>query len=95
MKKLFFKLFGRKPALVYTAQAIRSCVELSKSGQRTREPKVHISVCSRNGMAGVMTKPDTVQGNAFVEMYGDTYSSILGVPLVDRRDPKQPLGDKK
>jgi hypothetical protein len=60
-------------------------VILSKSGQKTPTPHVHISVGSRRGSAGIMTEPDTEQGNAKIKMYGETYSNILGVPLTDKR----------
>ena len=61
-------------------------VVLSKSGQLTARPHVHVSVQSRRGAAGIMTEPDTEQGNAKVEMYGRTYAHILGIPLIDRRE---------
>lgn len=58
---------------------------LERSGWKTPNPKVHISIGSKHGGATLMTVGDTKRGNATVEMYGRTWANIMGIPLTDRR----------
>lgn len=79
------KPFLQIVATFFAQQLSTASVVLSRSGQKTNRPQVHISVASKRGAATVMTQPDTVKGNAWVKMYGQIYADILGIPLSDER----------
>lgn len=70
----------------------RAFLELSLSGQKTAQPKVHVS--AHGSVPGVFASSQTVytflandSGNAQAEMYGKGLAQIFGVRLVDRRKP--------
>lgn len=58
---------------------------ISRSGQRTPRPKVHVSVASINGSQGVYTWDANDQGEACATLYGEGLARIMQRRLVDER----------
>ena len=60
-------------------------VVISRSGQKTDSPKVHVSVASINGSQSVYTWEANDVGEASALMHGRGLANIIRRKLVDRR----------
>lgn len=74
MFKQWWRNFRRPPAVV-----------ISRSGQATERPQVHVSVASISGSQGVYTWDATDQGEACATMYGRGLAEIMKRRLIDTR----------
>lgn len=64
-------------------------VTVDCSGWMTSRPQVHVGFAGNLGLAGALTFDDNDVGNARAEMYAGTYSSILRIPIADRREEQK------
>lgn len=69
----------------WRARRYPPAVVISRGGQLTLRPQVHVSVESTRGSQGVYTWADDDQGNACAEMYAQGLGHICGLRLIDRR----------
>lgn len=60
-------------------------VRISRSGQATARPQVHVSAVGRHGSQSVYTWDADEQGEACATMYGRSLAEIMQRRLVDER----------
>lgn len=60
-------------------------VLISRSGQLTPRPQVHVSACGMRGLQGVYTWDANEQGEACATLYGKGLAEIMQRRLVDER----------
>lgn len=60
-------------------------VVISRSGQLTPRPQVHVSIHGMNGLHGIFTFDADGQGEASATMYGKSLAHVAQMRLVDER----------
>lgn len=70
-------------------------IVISRSGQRTPRPQVHVSVQSLNGSQSVYTWDADSQGEACATLYGSGLAHITRFKLVDQRTAEKPICAEK